>query len=106
MFFLDLVTETVCSIVQSYCYAHAICTSYHFAYHLSIVIHHATNPSFCLFMDGDFSPQYREVAAAIVQHPHWKEMMRMSQTEETKKDTKIVTPMRMLIESMPGTNKQ
>ena len=31
-------------------------------------------------------------------------MMRMSQTEGSTRNAKIVTPMRMLIESMPGTN--
>ena len=74
-----------------------------FAYHISIAAY-----TFCFFIHGKMAllPQYREVAAAIVQHPYWKQMMRMSLTEETKKNTMILTPMRMLIESMPGTIKE
>ena len=55
--------------------------------------------------------QYREVAAAIVQHDWcWKDMMKMSATEAKTDDievpdnteAKTLTPMRMLIEFMPG----
>ena len=50
---------------------------------------------------------YREVATAILRCDCWKEMMKLCVTENStsKKTeaTKIVTPMRMLIETMPGT---
>ena len=54
--------------------------------------------------------QYREVAAAIVQHACWRDMMNMSATEAKTDDTEVpddtedktLTPMRMLIEFMPG----
>lgn len=97
---------------------------YHFTYYLTTVGQHVAkwvinefsnqsiinqfkSVSFLYSWIVWLAPQYREVATAIVQHSSWKQMMGMSKTEETTKDTKIVTPMRMLIEFMPGTiNKQ
>ena len=48
---------------------------------------------------------YREVAIAILRCDCWKKMMKLCVTENSTgktEATKIVTPMRMLIETMPG----
>ena len=47
---------------------------------------------------------YRDVATAILSHHRWKDTMRLTVSREDKKrgKTHIITPMRMLIQTMPG----
>ena len=60
-----------------------------------------------LFLTCSMPMSCRDVAAAIVTHP-WKDTKKWKETMRVylKEDDKIITPMRMLIEQMPGRNKK